>query len=313
MRPTVSTATWPLLTGEPVDEAGRGAVRGTETLDLFGEREQIALGPFAPAGAGQDPRRRHAQGDRPEQQPLHLGGGDPAAAHAERPEHLVELLDGTGPAPALALVGPAAEQAAEALGERVAQGPAGERDAQVGLALGVVEREQVPLGADEVVAPGGRAGDVGERVGRVVVERAGPLVGRERAAGPAQVQAEPGQAGVLLGDGDNERLAVGVRAERPPDLGQPVPRGHHGLGERQVTGDLVDGQFGHGVAVLVGRTVGAGDRFVAALAALGRWRGRRARRLPDRGRARARGRRRAGRRGGSRALRRAAREQPEEG
>ena len=59
-----------------------------------------------------------------------LGGGDPTAAHAERPEYLVELFDHAGPAPALGISGTLAERAAEPFGERVTQGTAGERDAE---------------------------------------------------------------------------------------------------------------------------------------------------------------------------------------
>ena len=72
-------------------------------------------------------------------QPLQLGRGHPAAPHSERPEHLVELLDHAGPALALSVPGATPEQPTEALGERVAQGSARKRDAQVRLALGVVE------------------------------------------------------------------------------------------------------------------------------------------------------------------------------
>ena len=95
-------------------------------------------------------------------------------------EHLVELLHGARPALAFGVGGALAEQPAEPLGERVAERAPGERDAEEGLALGVVEREQVPLRADQVVAPGGRAGDVGQRPGGVLVDPAGPFVGRER-------------------------------------------------------------------------------------------------------------------------------------
>ena len=48
---------------------------------------------------------------------------------------------------------PAAEQRAAPARRGVAERAAGEGDAEVGLALGVVDREQVPLGGDQVVGP----------------------------------------------------------------------------------------------------------------------------------------------------------------
>ena len=49
--------------------------------------------------------------DRAVEQPFQLGRGDPAAAHAERAEHLVELLDGAAQLAAFAVGGALAEDA----------------------------------------------------------------------------------------------------------------------------------------------------------------------------------------------------------
>ncbi len=41
----------PFLAGQPVDEANRGAVRGSVTLDLLGQRQQVTAGPLATIGS----------------------------------------------------------------------------------------------------------------------------------------------------------------------------------------------------------------------------------------------------------------------
>ena len=60
------------------------------------------------------------------------------------------------------------------------------------------------------------------------------------------MQPEAGEAGVLLGDRRQQRLALGVGPERPAHLGQPVPGGDRVGGERQVPGDLGDRQLDGG-------------------------------------------------------------------
>ena len=109
----------------------------------------------------------------------------------------------------------------------------------------------------------GAPGDVRQRPGGVVVDPAGPLVGGEGLGRAPQVQPETGQTGVLLRDRDDQGLAVGVGSERPPNLGQPVPRRDHLRGEGQVAGDLGDGQLGDRVLVLVDGLGCAGDGFLA--------------------------------------------------
>src|SRR5690606_11068572 len=140
-----------------------------------------------------------------------------------------------------------------ALSERVAERPPGEGDAQEGLALDEVHREQVALGGDEVVAPARRAGYVEYGPRGVPIQRPGPLVGGERTGGPAQMQAEPGKSRVLLGDRHYQRLAFRVGPQRPAHLRQPVPRGDERTGEGEVTRDLGEGQFGDRLLVLVRR------------------------------------------------------------
>ncbi len=243
----------PFLAGEPVDQPGGRPVRGAEALDLLGEGEDVAALPLAPrAAGGEHGGGCHAQRHRSVQQPFELDRRGPPAAHAERAEHLVELLHGPGPPLAFGLAGAgAAEQSADPFGERVPEGAPGERDAEEGLPLRVVHRQQVPLGADEVVAPAGRAGYVRQRVSGVVVDPAGPFVDGEWSGRAPQVQPEPGQPGVLLGHRDDHAFAVGVGPERPAHLGQRVPGGDRGVGEGQVPGDLGDREFDDRVAVLV--------------------------------------------------------------
>jgi len=92
----------PLLAGHPVDELERRPVRCAVPLDLFGQGQQVAAFPVATGDRGQGGRRCHAQGHGAVEQPLHLLCGDPPAAHAERAQHLVELLDGASQLAALA-------------------------------------------------------------------------------------------------------------------------------------------------------------------------------------------------------------------
>ena len=100
----------PFLAGQPVDQLDRRAVRGAVALDLLGEREQVAAVPVAVADRGQRVRRRHAERDRAVEQPFQLVRGGPPAAHAERAQHLVELLDRAGHPLALGVGHALAEQ-----------------------------------------------------------------------------------------------------------------------------------------------------------------------------------------------------------
>ena len=217
MRPTVRTATCrssPVsrLTSRTVD-----AVRRPEPLDLFGEREQVTLGPFAVGRAGQHGRRRHAERDRPVQQPLQLGRGDPATAHAERAEHLVELLDHAGPALAFGVAGAAVpEQARRSVSANVSPSVrrANEMPRKVCPSAWFID-SRCRCAADQMVAPARRAGHVGQRPGGVVVDAAGPLVRRERPRRAPQVQPEAGQAGVLLRDRRRSAPRGRRRAGRP--------------------------------------------------------------------------------------------------
>ena len=153
---------------------------------------------------------------------------------------------------------PSPEQATEALGERVAQGPAGEGDAEERLALGVVDATAGAAGRRR----GGRPRSAPRRrraAGGGVLwstPRAhssaanGRVVRRRCSRNPAR----PAYCSEMAID---QRLAVGVGPERPAHLGQPVPGGDRRLGEGQMAGDLADRQLGDRVAVLVGGTVGA--------------------------------------------------------
>ena len=101
----------PFLAGHPVDQLDRRAVGGAVALDLLGQCQQVAAVPVPVGDRGQRARRRHAERDGAEEQPLQLLRGDPPAAHAERAEHLVELLDRAAELASFAVGGALAEDA----------------------------------------------------------------------------------------------------------------------------------------------------------------------------------------------------------
>ena len=100
-------------------------------------------------------RGRHSERDGTVEQPFQLGRGGALATHAERGQYLIKLLHLTAKLLALRLGRALAEHLEQPLGHAVAQRPPGERDAEEGLAFGVVDLAQVPLGGHEVIAPAG--------------------------------------------------------------------------------------------------------------------------------------------------------------
>jgi hypothetical protein len=111
----------PLFAGHPVDQLDRGAVRRAVALDLLGEPEQVAALPRSVGHRRERVRRGHAQRDRPVEQPLELVRCDPPTAHAERAEHLVELLHGAAQLAPFAFGDAAAEGAQHPLRQAVAE------------------------------------------------------------------------------------------------------------------------------------------------------------------------------------------------
>src|SRR5690606_22339957 len=239
-----------LLAGEPVDEFDGGAVRAAVPLDGLRECQDVARLPFGGRSRG-EARRLHAQGDRPVDEPFEFGGGGPAGPDPEGAEDLVELEAALLDAFAFGEARAAAEDAADAFAQVVEHGPAREGDAEVGLAFGVGEGVQVALRGDEVLGPAGAAGDGAQRVGGVLVDGAGPFVGRERLGGAPEVEAHTGEAGELLGYGGDEGFAFQVWPEGPAHGGEHVPGGDGGGREGGVPGDLAERELAERLALLV--------------------------------------------------------------
>ena len=154
----------PLLAGHPVDQLDRRAVRGAVALDLLGQGEQVAALPAPVGDRGQGARAAPCTA-----RPSGRAATPAPAAVTRRPR----MPNAPSTSSNCSTVRPSLRRSpsatprpnvrSEPLGERVAEGAPGEGDAQVGLALGVVDRQQVPLGGDQVVGPAGRAGHVGQR------------------------------------------------------------------------------------------------------------------------------------------------------
>ena len=240
----------PFLAGQPVHQLHRRTVRRAVPLDLLGQSEHITRSPVAPH-IRQQLGRFHAQGDTAEDQPLEFVTRGAPRPHAESPQHLIELLSEPLHPAAFGDTSAPLEHSPELLAERVSESAAGETDTQVDLALGVLDPMQVTLRRHQMVAPVVGARHRGQRGRRVHVDRAGPLVGRERPRRPAQMQAVTGHARVLLRDRRDERFPLRVGSERPTDLREAVPRRHRGRRERGVPGDLGDREFLGGAAVLL--------------------------------------------------------------
>ena len=127
---------------------------------------------------------------------------------------------------------------------------------------------QVPLGGDQVVGPAGarRARRAAASAVCASMVRAHSSAGNGRVV-RRRCSRKPARPAYCSEIADEQRLAFGVRAERPAHLGQPVPGGDRVRGEGQVAGDLGDRQLDGRVAVPEFDLGGADPRGLTAVPA----------------------------------------------